>query len=138
VDSFSYVVNDGTVDSNEATVSLTVAAVNDAPTLSNQAVTLAEDSTITILPFVTAADIDGDVLTARIVTQPAHGTITINANGGFTYTPAANYNGVDSFSYVVNDGTVDSNEATVSLTVAAVNDAPTLSNQAVTLAEDST
>ncbi|MBC3875076.1 tandem-95 repeat protein, partial [Undibacterium flavidum] len=136
--SFSYVVNDGTVDSNEATVSLTVAAVNDAPTLSNQAVTLAEDSTITILPFVTAADIDGDVLTARIVTQPAHGTITINANGGFTYTPAANYNGSDTFSYVVNDGTVDSNEATVSLTVAAVNDAPTLSNQAVTLAEDST
>ena len=55
---------------------------------------------------------------------PAHGTLTLNANGSFTYTPAANYNGRDSFTYRANDGTLNSNVATVSLTVTAVNDAP--------------
>ena len=53
-----------------------------------------------------------------------------------TYTPAANYNGPDSFTFTVNDGTVDSNVATVSITVSAVNDAPVADDQSVTTAED--
>ena len=48
-----------------------------------------------------------------LVTGPAHGTLTLNADGSFTYTPAANYNGTDSFTYKANDGTLDSNVATV-------------------------
>ena len=44
---------------------------------------------------------------------PAHGTLTLNADGSFTYTPAANYNGTDSFTYKANDGSADSNAATV-------------------------
>ena len=58
-------------------------------------------------------DIDSATLTAVVVTGPAHGTLTLNANGSFTYTPAANYNGPDSFTYKANDGTADSNVATV-------------------------
>src|SRR5205823_1621528 len=69
-------------------------------------------------------DVDGNLLTAAVVAQPAHGTVTVNANGGFTYTPALNYNGNDSFTYKANDGTADSNTATVTITVAAANDAP--------------
>ena len=56
--------------------------------------------------------------------DPAHGTLTLNADGSFTYTPAANYNGTDSFTYKANDGTADSNVATVTITIGSVNDAP--------------
>ena len=70
------------------------------------------------------SDVDGDSLTCHPGDRPSHGTLTLNANGCFTYTPAANYNGADSFTYKANDGTADSNMATVSLTVNPVNDAP--------------
>ena len=69
-------------------------------------------------------DVDGPTLTAVLVTGPAHGTLTLNADGSFTYTPAANYNGPDSFTYKANDGIADRNVATVTITVTAVNDAP--------------
>ena len=59
-----------------------------------------------------------------LVSGPAHGSLTLNADGSFTYTPAANYNGPDSFTYKANDGQADSNVATVSINVGAVNDAP--------------
>ena len=69
-------------------------------------------------------DVDGNPLTAAVVTVPTHGTLTLNADGSFTYTPALNYNGSDSFTYKANDGTADSNTATVTITVGAANDAP--------------
>ena len=62
-------------------------------------------------------DLEGNALTAAVVLAPAHGALTLNANGGFTYTPAANYNGADSFTYKANDGSLDSNVATVTLTI---------------------
>src|SRR6185295_4426236 len=74
---------------------------------------------------VLANDSDGDPLSAVLVDGPDHGKVALFADGAFLYTPDANYNGADSFSYVANDGTVDSNVATVSLTVNAVNDDPT-------------
>ena len=82
--------------------------------------TTAEDTVLTVAaPGVLAndTDADGDALTAAKVTDPAHGTLTLNANGSFTYTPAANYNGPDTFTYRANDGTAYSNTATVTLTV---------------------
>src|SRR5205823_1805970 len=81
-------------------------------------------------------DADGDPLTAVLVSGPAHGTLTLNGNGSFTYTPAANYNGPDSFTYKANDSQADSNAATVSLTVTPVNDAPVAGNDSYTTAED--
>ncbi len=63
------------------------------------------------------SDPDGDPLTAVLVTGPAHGTLTLNADGSFTYTPSANFVGVDSFTYRASDGTLTSNVATVSITV---------------------
>src|SRR5262249_52030329 len=55
---------------------------------------------------------------------PQHGLLTLAANGGFTYTPTADYAGPDSFRYKANDGAADSNEATVTLTINQVNDPP--------------
>ena len=52
-----------------------------------------------------------------MVSGPAHGTLTLNADGSFTYTPAANFNGTDSFTYRANDGSADCNVATVTITV---------------------
>jgi Bacterial Ig domain/Malectin domain/Viral BACON domain len=132
-DSFTFKVNDGTVDSTLATVSITVTAVNDAPTADAQSVTTAEDTSKAIT--LTANDSDGDALSWHIVAAPAHGTLSGTAPN-LTYTPAADYNGADSFTFKVNDGTVDSNIATVSITVTAVNDLPTADAQSVTTAED--
>ena len=128
-DSFSYKANDGTVDSNEATVTIIVNAANDPPTATNDSYSTNEDTALTIsAPGVLGndSDIDSNALSAVLVSGPAHGTLTLNPIGSFTYTPNANYNGTDSFTYKANDGTADSNEATVNITVNAVNDAPTI------------
>src|SRR5207249_5336149 len=117
-DSFTFKANDGTVDSSAATVSLTVSVVNDAPVANAQSVTLAEDASKAIT--LSATDVDGDALTYSIVAGPAHGTLS-GVAPNMTYTPAANYNGPDSFTFKANDGTVDSASATVGVTVAPVN-----------------
>jgi VCBS repeat-containing protein len=72
------------------------------------------------------ADPDGDPLTAVLVTGPSHGSLTLNANGSFSYTPAANFADSDSFTYRASDGSLNSNPVTVTITVTAVNDAPTV------------
>src|SRR5207302_6354365 len=132
-DSFTFKANDGTVDSAAATVSVTVVHVNHAPVADAQAVATAEDTAKAIV--LTATDADGEMLTYGVVAGPAHGALS-GVAPNVTYTPAANYNGPDSFTFKANDGTVDSSAATVSLTVTAVNDAPVAADQAVTTAED--
>jgi hypothetical protein len=128
-DSFTFRANDGAADSNTATVSVTVTPVNDAPVANAQSVTTAEDTARAIT--LTASDVDGGTLSYSIVSGPAHGTVSGTAPN-VTYTPAANYNGPDSLTFSVNDGTVNSNTATVSMTVTAVNDTPVASNGSYT------
>jgi large repetitive protein len=126
-DSFTYKLNDGQADSNVATVSLTVNPVNDAPVAVDDSYITDEDTTLTVAAagvLGNDTDADGDPLSAILVSGPAHGSMTLNANGALSYKPAANYNGADSFTYKLNDGQADSNVATVSLTVNPVNDAP--------------
>src|SRR5439155_4774094 len=132
-DSLTFKANDGELDSNTATVAITVTAVNDAPVASDQAVVTDEDTAKAIA--LGATDIEGSALTYATVTGPAHGTLTGTAPA-LTYTPTANYNGPDSFTFKANDGELDSNIATVSIIVTAANDAPVASNQAVTTDED--
>ena len=122
-DSFSYRVTDGSAASNTYTVTLTVNPVNDAPVGADVSTSTPEDTARNgTLP---GTDIDGDPLTWSKVTDPSHGTLSVNTNGNYTYTPAANYNGPDSFSYRVSDNQGASNTYAVNLTVTPVNDTPT-------------
>lgn len=116
-DSFTFKVNDGAEDSVAATVSITVNAVNDAPTANEGSATTDEGKSVDI-PLA-ANDVEGDSLTYSIVTQPLHGTVTISG-GTAVYTPNAGYSGSDSFTFKVNDGKLDSPAATVSLTIKPV------------------
>jgi len=69
---------------------------------------------------LTGSDVDGNALTYAIVTGPAHGTLSAVSGANVTYTPVANYNGADTFTFKANDGTVDSAPATVSISVTPV------------------
>src|SRR5439155_15753931 len=82
------------------------------------------------------SDVDGDTLSAILVSQPTHGALNLNTNGGFTYLPATNYNGADSFTYRANDGALDSGIATVNITITGVNDAPVAVNDKYRTPED--
>ena len=135
-DSFTYKANDGQADSNVATVSINVGAVNDAPVAQNDTAAATEDTPVAGNVLTNDTDVDGDALSAVLVSGPAHGSLTLNADGSFTYTPAANYNGPDSFTYKANDGQADSNVATVSITVGAVNDAPVANADSIAATED--
>src|SRR5205814_8245510 len=76
----------------------------------------------------------GHTLTAALVTGPTHGSVTLNANGSFTYTPAAGYVGSDTYTYTANDGILVSAPATVTVTV--TNQAPVAANNGYTTGKD--
>ena len=132
-DSFSFKVNDGNLDSTPATVSITINAVNHAPVANGQTVITNEDTPKAIT--LTGSDPDGDPVSYAIVTSPAHGTLSGTAPS-LTYTPTLGYHGVDSFTFKVNDGNLDSTPATVSITINAVNHAPVANDQTVITNED--
>ena len=130
---FDYVANDGTADSDAATVTITVNGVNDAPTSSDGSGSTDEDTPLeSSLPA--AADIDGETVEYALDTQAAHGSVVVNADGTFTYTPGENYHGDDSFTFTVSDGDA-SNTYTYDITVNSVNDAPVLTGTQATLAD---
>ena len=121
IDSFTYHANDGRFTSNTATVTINVAATNDAPVAlfdyysGEEAITLTVDPIHGVLP--NDRDTDGDPLTASLATPPANGTVNLHTDGSFDYTPDLEFVGVDSFQYVADDGTANSNLATVYIAV---------------------
>jgi parallel beta-helix repeat protein/VCBS repeat-containing protein len=124
-DSFTFRANDGTADSNVATVTINVGGVNDVPVANDDAFTLSGRGPLNVAaPGVVGndTDADGDTLRAILAVQPTHGTLQLNADGSFSYTPEVGFNGNDLFSYRATDGTANSNEARVTITVS--NNAP--------------
>src|SRR2546428_8480063 len=118
-----------------------VAGMHDASVAVNDSYTTAEDTTLNVGAagvLINDSDVDGDTLNAVLVSQPTHGSLTLNSNGSFSYVPAANYNGSDSFTYKANDGQADSGIATVSITITGVNDAPVAAEDHTTTAQDPT
>jgi len=113
-DSFTYTVNDGLDDSTPATVSIAVKPPNHAPTATGIQLTTAQDTAAPVT--LAGSDVDGDALSYSVLGAPSHGTLSGTAPS-LTYTPAAGYSGADSFTYKVNDGALDSDAATVAITV---------------------
>jgi VCBS repeat-containing protein len=125
-DSFTYQVSDGTLTAT-ATVNLTVGSISQPPTAQDDSYITNEGSPLTVdAPGLLGNDNDpsGKPLTAQAITNPLHGTLSLNADGSFTYTPDNFFSGTDSFTYKVSDGTLTSNTATVTLTVSSVDHAP--------------
>ena len=122
-DSFTYRVSDGQGSNNVYTVAITVNPVNDAPLAANDAFVTAEDQAHEgRLPQAT--DFDRDPVGYAVEQGAQHGSVSIAPDGRYTYTPAANYNGADRFTYTVSDGQGGSNTYAVEITVTPVNDAP--------------
>ena len=136
-DAFTYRASSGQLESAPATVTITVTPrpPPPPPTAGNDAYSVTEDVIlVTGSPGVLGNDTapSGKPLSAILGTGPAHGTLVLQASGGFTFTPAANYAGTDSFTYVASDGIQQSGVATVSITVTAVNDPPVAVNDTAT------
>merc|ERR1712000_430586 len=115
-DSFTYTVNDGELDSEVVTVSITVTAVNLAPLAQGQELTVEMDQVLALVLTATDADSEIESLTYNIASQPQHGTLSGTAPA-LTYIPEEGYSGEDSFTFTVNDGEIDSQVVTVDITV---------------------
>ncbi|MFD1096529.1 Ig-like domain-containing protein [Salegentibacter chungangensis] len=147
-DEFTYVAKDGQKDSNVATVTITVNAVepeNTAPVAQDDSYQTNQDQTLTKNAaegvLMNDTDQDGDDLTAELIADVTDGTLTLNPDGSFEYIPDAGFTGTDEFTYVANDGQEDSNVATVTITVNAVepeNTAPVAQNDSYQTNQDQT
>ncbi|MCH8178309.1 MAG: tandem-95 repeat protein [Proteobacteria bacterium] len=147
-DSFTITVSDGKGGTATATVDIGVNPVNDPPKFEDPSsgnpnidpstghykATTDEDQPVS--GKVTASDVDGDALTFAKGANPAHGTVTVDANGNWTYTPAKDYNGADSFTITVSDGKGGTATATVDIGVAPINDAPVITQATATVSEE--
>ena len=120
-DSFTYVTSDGIGVTAAVTVSITVTATNNAPVATNDTYSAQVGGSVqkTAATGVLSNDTDADnnVLTAKLVTGPTNGTLSLNSDGSFNYTPNATFHGNDTFTYQSNDGSANSNTATVTITV---------------------
>ena len=134
-DTITYTISDGKGGTSTATVAVTVNSVNDAPVAGNDTAVTDEDTAVTVNVLGNDSDVDGDSLTVTGASA-LHGSVTINANGTLTYSPAGNYNGGDTITYTVADGKGGSATATVAVTVNPVNDAPVAVDDSVSIVED--
>ncbi len=141
-DTFTYKASDQNDDSNVAKVTINVTGVNDPPAPVDDQYTLAEDGVLTTNAnngvLKNDVEVDGDTLTATIVSHPTDGSVNLASDGTFTYTPDANFSGTDSFTYTASDGTEVSDPVTVTLTITEVADPPTGVADSYSVDEDNT
>ena len=134
-DTFTYTVSDGNGGTAVGTVTITVIAADNPPVADPQSVTTAEEAPLAIT--LTGSDPEGLPVTYSLATQPLNGVLS-GAAPNVTYTPNLDFNGTDSFTFIVNDGVFDSTPATITITVTPVNDPPVAVDDTATVAEDGT
>ena len=125
---FTYVVSDGSATAS-STVTIAVAPVNDAPVGADDSVTATEDTALTVSASALLAndsDVDGDSLQLVAVSSGQGGVAAMDGQGDVVFTPGADYAGLGSFSYTIEDGSGGQTTASVSVTVLPVNDAPVI------------
>lgn len=136
-DSFSYSLADGDGNlSGIANVTLNITSTNTPPLSYTGAFSTNEDTAL--VGMLSGYDADGTPLTFSVVSTASNGVLSIGSTGGFVYTPSANYNGADSFTYHVSDGVFTSAAELVSITVVPTNDVPTAGHDTATGTEDTT
>ena len=136
IDTFVYTTSDGTSTSTGATVTVTVTGRTDPPTALNDSYTTDEDRRLSVLPsqgvLKNDTDLEGATLTALLFNGATRGNVTLAPDGSFTYQPNSDFAGTDTFTYRVRNGSLNSAVATVTLTVAALNDRPVAVNDLYT------
>ncbi|MGH1422878.1 MAG: tandem-95 repeat protein, partial [Hyphomonas sp.] len=133
-DTFTVSADDGNGGTDVATVTITVNAVTDAPTgTADDAIT---DEDTPVSGVVITDDIDGDTVTTSLDTAPTNGTVVVNTDGTYTYTPNADFNGMDSFIVLLDDGNGGTNTVTVSVIIDPVNDNPVAGDDSHVTDED--
>ena len=135
-DSFTFKADDGHIDSNIATISITIIPVNDSPIANDDNVATDEDTAANFDVIPNDSDVDGDALSVISVTNGATGGASINSDGTIHYVPTPNYSGTDSFTYDISDGNGGTDTATVTVSIGGTNDAPIAENDAYSISED--
>lgn len=116
-DSFTFKANDGLLDSNIATVTISVSAVNDAPVANADSAKTEKNHSVTIPVLANDKDVDGDVLTVSAVSKPKYGNVLITSKQQIKYAPKEGFVGTDKFTYTVSDGKGGTATATVTVNV---------------------
>jgi len=119
-DSFTYTVSDGNGGTDTATVNVTITNVNDAPVANDDSYATNSNATLNVpAPGVLGndSDIDGPSLSSQLVANVSHGTLALQGDGSFTYSPSLDFEGTDSFTYHCYDGAAYSNVVTVTITI---------------------
>ncbi len=123
-DAFTYTISDGNGNDAVGIVIVSIGAVNDVPFAVGDTAETAEDTPVTFDVLANDSDVDEQSLLITGTTQGAHGTVAVNLDKTLTYTPVADYNGHDSFVYLVADGAGGTSVGLVQLSITPVNDAP--------------
>jgi Ca2+-binding RTX toxin-like protein len=138
VDAFEYTISDGHGGFDTATVTVTVLPANDDPDPQEDAVTVDEDEPATVDVLANDEDVDGDPLLVVDVEDPEHGTASIAPDArSVIYAPDPNWNGTETFGYVVSDGQDGSDLGEIVLTVTPVNDPPRAEPDSAVVAQNS-
>ncbi len=132
-DSFTYTVCDADGDCSTATVTITVIAPNNIPVAVDDMINVDEDNVLSDNVYSNDTGLDDNPITFTLTTDVTNGTLTLDSDGTYTYTPDENFNGEDSFSYTVCDTDGDCSTAMVTITVNPVNDPPVANPDFITV-----